>query len=121
MNRRYSSRNAADLTSVAGWQIDDASLSWAQQQGHLARLGEHGLQAADAKWRHHRATWGPRPASTWAADWRSWIAREHSPTPQRPNLYALPGGTPAPQAGMTRAEAHMAALLAAVDKRTGTE
>ncbi|MCG7207353.1 helix-turn-helix domain-containing protein [Streptomyces arenae] len=121
VNRKYSSRSAVGLTSVADWQIDDASLSWAQQQGHLARLGEHGLQAADAKWRQHRAAWSPRPASTWAADWRSWIAREHSPTPQRPNLYALPGGAPAPQVGMTRADAHMAALLAAVDKRTGTE
>ncbi|WP_217550117.1 helix-turn-helix domain-containing protein [Streptomyces sp. GbtcB6] len=121
VNRRYSSSGAADLTSVEDWQVDDASVSWAQQQGHLARLGEHGLEAADAKWRHHRASWSPRPALTWAADWRSWIAREHSPAPQRANLYALPGGTPAPQAGMTRADAHMAALLAAVDKRTGTE
>lgn len=43
------------------------------------------------------------------------------PNPHRPNLYALPGGTPAPQAGMTRADAHMAALLAAVDEPTGTE
>ncbi|KMS76978.1 DNA-binding protein [Streptomyces viridochromogenes] len=120
VNRRYSSSRAGDLTTAADWQVDDASLSWAQQQGHLARLGEDGLQAADAKWRHHRAAWSPRAASSWAGDWRSWIAREHSPT-QRPNLYALPGGTPAPQAGMTRADAHMAALLAAVDKRTGTE
>ncbi|NNN34651.1 helix-turn-helix domain-containing protein [Streptomyces sp. S3(2020)] len=121
VNRKYSSRSAAGITSAADWQVDDASLSWAQQQGHLARLGEQGLQAADAKWRHHRGTWSPRPAATWAADWRAWIAREHSPTPQRPHLYALPGGTPAPQAGMTRTEAHMAALLAAVDEPTGTE
>ncbi|AVH55622.1 MULTISPECIES: helix-turn-helix domain-containing protein [Streptomyces] len=121
VNRRYSSSSAADLTSAADWQVDDASLFWAQQQGHLARLGEHGLQAADAKWRHHRGTWSPRPTATWAADWRAWIAREHSPTPQRPHLYALPGGTPAPQTGMTRADAHMAALLAAVDEPTGTE
>ena len=121
VNRRYSSSGAADLTCAADWLVDDASLSWAQQQGHLARLGEHGLQAADAKWRHHRAGRSPRSAAAWAADWRSWIAREHSPTPQRPNLYALPGGTPAPQPGMTRADAHMAALLAAVDEPTGTE
>ncbi|MEV8128657.1 helix-turn-helix domain-containing protein [Streptomyces sp. NPDC085944] len=120
VNRRFSS-SAADLTTATDWQIDDASLSWAQQQGHLERLGEHGLQAADAKWRHYRAAWSPRSAAAWAADWRSWIDREHTPTPQRPNLYALPGGTPAPQAGMTRSEAHMAALLAAVDEPTGTE
>ncbi|MFD4258650.1 helix-turn-helix domain-containing protein [Streptomyces sp. NPDC058534] len=121
VNRRYSSSSAADLTSATDWQVDDASLSWAQQQGHLERLGEQGLQAADAKWRHYRAAWSPRSAAAWAADWRSWIDREHTPTPQRPNLYALPGGSPAPQAGMTRSEAHMAALLAAVDEPTGTE
>ncbi|NEB01912.1 helix-turn-helix domain-containing protein [Streptomyces sp. SID13726] len=120
VNRKDSSSSAARLTSATDWQVDDASLSWAQQQGHLARLGEQGLQAADAKWRHHRGTWSPRPAATWAADWRSWIAREHSPTPQRPNLYALPG-TPAPQAGMTKADLHMAALKAALDEPTGTE
>ncbi|MEU6192388.1 helix-turn-helix domain-containing protein [Streptomyces sp. NPDC047061] len=121
VNRKDSSNGAAGLTSAADWQVDDACLSWAQQQGHLARLGEHGLQASDAKWRHHRADRSPRSAAAWAADWRSWIAREHSPTPQRPNLYALPGGTPPPQTGMTRTEAHMAALLAAVDEPTGTE
>ncbi|MFD9840977.1 helix-turn-helix domain-containing protein [[Kitasatospora] papulosa] len=121
VNRKYSSSSAAGLTSAADWQVDDASLSWAQQQGHLDRLGEHGVQTADAKWRHHRAAWGPRSVAAWAADWRCWIAREHSPTPQRPNLYALPGGTSAPQASMTRADAHMAALLAAVDEPTGTE
>ncbi|WP_405591868.1 helix-turn-helix domain-containing protein [Streptomyces sp. NBC_01092] len=121
VNRRYSSSGAADLTLAGDWQVDDASLSWAQQQGHLERLGEHGLQAADAKWRHHRADRSPRSAAAWAADWRSWIAREHSPTPQRPNLYALPGGSPAPQAGMTKADLHMAALKAALDEPTGTE
>ncbi|MFF2508770.1 helix-turn-helix domain-containing protein [Streptomyces sp. NPDC058067] len=121
VNRRYSSSSTAGLTSAANWQVDDSSLSWAQQQGHLARLGEHGLQAADAKWRDHRADRSPRSAAAWAADWRSWIAREHSPTQQRPNLYALPGGTPTQQAGMTRSEAHMAALLAAVAEPTGTE
>ncbi|MFD9072055.1 helix-turn-helix domain-containing protein [Streptomyces lasiicapitis] len=121
VNRRYSSSGAADLTSAADWEIDDASRSWAQQQGHLARLGEQGLRAADAKWRSHRAAWSPRTAAAWAADWRTWIARERVPTPGRPNLYALPGGTPATETGMTRAEAHTAALLAALDESTGTE
>ncbi|MFJ9085846.1 helix-turn-helix domain-containing protein [Streptomyces sp. NPDC102384] len=121
VNRRYSSSGAADLTSAADWQLDDASLSWAQQQGHLDRLGEQGLQAADAKWRHYRSASSPRRAAAWAADWKSWIAREHTPTPQRPNLHVLPGGSPAPQAGMTKADLHMTALLAAVDEPTGTE
>ncbi|MFF3460362.1 helix-turn-helix domain-containing protein [Streptomyces sp. NPDC002730] len=121
VNRRYSSSGAADLVPAADWEIDDASRSWAQQQGHLARLGEQGLQAADAKWRSHRAAWSPRSTAAWGADWRTWIAREHNPAPDRPNLYALPGGTPATKAGMTRAEAHTAALLAALDEPTGTE
>ena len=121
VNRRYSSSSAGELTTATDWQVDDASLSWAQQQGHLERLGEQGLKAADAKWRHYRAAWSPRSAAAWAADWRSWVDREHTPAPQRPNLYALPGGSSAPQVGMTRAEAHMAALLAAVDEPTGTE
>lgn len=122
VNRRYSSSSsAADLTSATDWQVDDASLSWAQRQGHLERLGEQGLQAADAKWRHYRAAYGPRSAAAWAADWRSWIDREHTPTPQRPNLYALPGGTSSPQAGMSKADLHTAALLAAIDEPTGTE
>ncbi|MER5443468.1 helix-turn-helix domain-containing protein [Streptomyces sp. NPDC002790] len=121
VNRRYSSSSAADLTSATDWQVDDASLSWAQQQGHLDRLGEQGLQAADAKWRHYRAAYGPRSAAAWAADWRSWIDREHTPTFQRPNLYALPGGGPASQAGMSKADRHTAALLAAIDEPTGTE
>lgn len=121
VNRRYSSSSAADLTSATDWQVDDASLSWAQQQGHLERLGEQGLQAADAKWRHYRAAWSPRSTAAWAADWRSWIGREHTPTPQRPNLYALPGGTSSPQAGMSKADLHTAALLAAIDEPTGTE
>ncbi|MFD4178857.1 helix-turn-helix domain-containing protein [Streptomyces anulatus] len=121
VNRRYSSSSAADLASATGWQVDDASLSWAQQQGHLERLGEQGLQAADAKWRHYRATWSPRSAAAWAADWRSWIDREHTPTAQRPSLYALPGGSTAPQVGMSKADRHTAALLAAIDEPTGTE
>jgi hypothetical protein len=33
----------------------------------------------------------------------------------------LPGGTPTAATGMTRSEAHMAALLAALDDPTGTE
>ncbi|MFJ5045548.1 helix-turn-helix domain-containing protein [Streptomyces anulatus] len=121
VNRRYSSSSAAGLTSATNWQVDDASLSWAQQQGHLERLGEQGLQAADAKWRHYRAAWSPRSAAAWAADWRSWIGREHTPTPQRPSLIALPGGSTAPQVGMSKADRHTAALLAAIDEPTGTE
>lgn len=120
VNRRYSSSGTA-VTSAGEWQIDPASHAWARQQGHLDRLGEEGLQAADAKWRVHRADWKPRAAAAWAADWRSWVAREHSPAAGRPNLYALPGGSPGPTAGMTRAEAHTAALLAALDEPTGTE
>ncbi|MFG3136543.1 helix-turn-helix domain-containing protein [Streptomyces sp. NPDC048211] len=121
VNRRYSSSGAAALASAADWEVDEASHSWAQEQGHLTRLGEQGLQAADAKWRTHRTAWSPRSAAAWAADWRTWIAREHNPTPGHPNLYALPGGAPAAKAGMTRAEAHTAALLAALDEPTGTE
>ncbi|MHC5701982.1 helix-turn-helix domain-containing protein [Streptomyces tirandamycinicus] len=116
LNRRYSS--GAAVTSAAEWQVDPATHAWARQQGHLDRLGEQGLQAADAKWRAHRAAFKPRPAEAWAADWRSWIAREHAPS--RPNLYAVPGGSAAPS-GMTRAEAHTAALLAALAEPTGTE
>ncbi|MEV5877989.1 helix-turn-helix domain-containing protein [Streptomyces sp. NPDC052101] len=112
---------AATLTSATDWEIDDASRAWAQQHGHLDRLGEHGLHAADAKWRSHRAAWSPRSAAAWAADWRAWIAREHSPAPGRPALYALPGGTPGAGTGMTRADAHTAALLAALNEPTGTE
>ncbi|MEV0636368.1 helix-turn-helix domain-containing protein [Streptomyces sp. NPDC050619] len=118
LNRRYSSGGAAVL-SAAEWQVDPATHTWTRQQGHLDRLGEQGLQAADAKWRAHRAAFKPRPADAWAADWRSWIAREHAPS--RPNLYAVPGKGPAAPSGMTRAEAHTAALLAALDEPTGTE
>ncbi|WP_413115933.1 helix-turn-helix domain-containing protein [Streptomyces sp. CY1] len=118
LNRRYSSGGAA-VTSAAGWQVDSATHAWARQQGHLDRLGEQGLRAADAKWRAHRADFKPRPADAWAADWRAWIAREHSPS--RPNLHAVPGKSPATPSGMTRAEAHTAALLAALDEPTGTE
>ncbi|MFF0551060.1 helix-turn-helix domain-containing protein [Streptomyces sp. NPDC004311] len=119
VNGKSSSSSA--LIPAAEWQIGDEARTWAQQQGHLARLGEEGLAAADAKWRSHRSAWTQRPASAWAADWRTWIARERNPAPGRPNLYALPGGTPAPAGGMTRAQAHTAALLAALEEPTGTE
>ncbi|MFJ3931589.1 helix-turn-helix domain-containing protein [Streptomyces sp. NPDC090029] len=117
LNRRYSS--GAAVISATEWQVDPATHTWTRQQGHLDRLGEQGLQAADAKWRAHRAAFKPRPAEAWAADWRSWIAREHAPS--RPNLYAVPGGGSAAPGGMTRAEAHTAALLAALNEPTGTE
>ncbi|MFB8749208.1 helix-turn-helix domain-containing protein [Streptomyces parvulus] len=115
---RYSSGGAA-VTSAAEWQVDPATHTWARQQGHLDRLGERGLQAADAKWRAHRAAHAPRPAEAWAADWRAWIIREHAPS--RPNLYAVPGQNTAAPGGMTRAEKHTAALLAALDEPTGKE
>ncbi|MCZ4507818.1 helix-turn-helix domain-containing protein [Streptomyces sp. ActVer] len=118
LNRRYSS-GGAGVISAAEWQVDPATHTWTRQQGHLDRLGEQGLQAADAKWRAHRADFKPRPADAWAADWRSWVAREHAPG--RPNLYAVAGKGPAVPGGMTRAEAHTAALLAALDEPTGTE
>jgi DNA-binding MarR family transcriptional regulator len=118
LNRRYSSGGAAVL-SAAEWQVDPATHAWTRQQGHLDRLGKQGLEAADAKWRAHRADFKPRSADAWAADWRSWVAREHAPG--RPNLYAVPGKGPAAPGGMTRAEAHTAALLAALDEPTGTE
>jgi hypothetical protein len=118
LNRRYSSSGAAVLPA-AEWQVDSATNTWARQQGHLDRLGEQGLRAADAKWRAHRAGHAPRAAEAWAADWRSWVAREHAPS--RPNLYAVPGKNTAVPGGMTRTEAHTAALLAALDEPTGTE
>ncbi|MFF4780728.1 helix-turn-helix domain-containing protein [Streptomyces griseorubiginosus] len=116
-NRRYSS--GVVTLSAAEWQVDTATHTWARKQGHLDRLGEQGLQAADAKWRAHRADFKPRPADAWAADWRSWVAREHAPS--RPNLNAVPGKSPSAPGGMTRTEAHTAALLAALDEPTGTE
>ncbi|MET9105037.1 helix-turn-helix domain-containing protein [Streptomyces zhihengii] len=117
LNRRYS-RGAAVIPATE-WQVDPATHTWTRQQGHLDRLGEQGVHAADAKWRAHRADFKPRPAAAWAADWRSWIAREHAPS--HPNLFAVPGGASAAPGGMTRAEAHTAALLAALDEPTGTE
>ncbi|MFK3729912.1 helix-turn-helix domain-containing protein [Streptomyces sp. NPDC088090] len=116
-----SSSSSASLTAAAQWEIDDATRAWLRHDGHLARLGEHGLRAADEKWRTYRATWAPRPAAAWGADWRAWIARERTPAPERPNLRALPGGATPLAGGMTRAEAHTAALLAALDEPTGTE
>ncbi|MGQ4436788.1 MULTISPECIES: helix-turn-helix domain-containing protein [unclassified Streptomyces] len=118
LNRRYSS-SGADVLLAAEWQVDAATHTWTRQQGHLDRLGEEGLRAADAKWRAHRAGHAPRPAVAWAEDWRSWVAREHSPS--RPNLYALPGKNSAAPGGMTRTQAHTAALLAALEEPTGTE
>ncbi|WP_326682043.1 helix-turn-helix domain-containing protein [Streptomyces sp. NBC_01237] len=117
LNRRYSS--GAAVLSAAEWQVDPATHAWLRQQGHLDRLGEQGLQAADAKWRAHRADFKPRPADAWSADWKSWVAREHAPG--RPNLHAVPGKNSTTPGGMTRAEAHTAALLAALDEPTGTE
>ncbi|MFJ9567744.1 helix-turn-helix domain-containing protein [Streptomyces fuscichromogenes] len=113
------SSSSAPLITADQWQIDDDARAWLQHHGHLDRLGEPALQAAHEKWRTYRATYPPRTAAAWAADWRTWIAREHTPTPGRPHLYALPGPTAPP--GMTRSEAHMAALLAALDNQTGTE
>ncbi|MFE6026174.1 helix-turn-helix domain-containing protein [Streptomyces niveus] len=118
---RYSSSGAAALIPATAWQVEPDTHTWTRQQGHLDRLGEQGLAAADAKWRAHRAEFQPRTAGAWAADWRSWIAREHNPTPSRPNLYALPGQGPSPAGGLTRTEAHTAALRAALDEPNGTE
>lgn len=118
VNRRYSS-TAGTVTSAGEWKVDPKTHTWVRQQGHLDRLGKQGLKAADAKWRAHRADFKPRSAGAWAADWRSWVAREHPPG--RPNLYAVSGKAPAQPDGMTRAEAHTAALLAALDEPTGTE
>ncbi|MET8577292.1 helix-turn-helix domain-containing protein [Streptomyces sp. NPDC005012] len=119
VNRR-NSRAGAAVTSAADWQVDQVTHSWALQNGHVERLGEDGLRAADAKWRAHRSTHPPRPAAAWAADWRSWIAREHSPTPLGPlnSPHQGRGTSPAAGKGMTRVQAHTAALLAALEKST---
>ncbi|MFJ9740105.1 hypothetical protein [Streptomyces sp. NPDC101166] len=116
-----SSSSSAPLISATEWQVDDSARTWLEHHGHADRLGEHALHVADEKWRTYRATWAPRPATAWAADWRAWITREHTPAPGRLNLYALPGGTPASTGGMTRSEEHMAALLAALDEPNGEE
>ncbi|MEW2095113.1 helix-turn-helix domain-containing protein [Streptomyces halstedii] len=115
------SSSSASPIAAAEWKIDDATRTWLGHHGHLARLGEHGLRAADEKWRTYRATGAPRPAAAWGADWRTWITRERTPAPERPNLYAPPAGATPHAAGMTRAEAHTAALLAALDEPTGME
>ncbi|MET9038443.1 helix-turn-helix domain-containing protein [Streptomyces mirabilis] len=115
------SSSSTPLITADQWQIDYGARAWLQHNGHLDRLGESALHSAHEKWQTYRATYPPRTAAAWAADWRTWIAREHTPSPGRPHLYALPGGTPAPSSGMTRSEAHMAALLAALDEPTGTE
>ncbi|MFE7115128.1 helix-turn-helix domain-containing protein [Streptomyces sp. NPDC057654] len=124
VNRKYSSGGTA-LTSADTWQPDPDTHTWARRQGHLDRLGEEGLAAADAKWRAHRAGYKPRPAAAWAADWRSWVAREHPPartTPHTPHHTGTGSGAGAVRpGGMTRAEAHTAALLAAVGEPTGSE
>jgi DNA-binding MarR family transcriptional regulator len=116
-NRR--SISGAAVTSAAEWRIDPATRAWVRQQGHLDRLGEEGLEAADAKWRAHRAGVKPRPSQAWAVDWRSWVAREHAPS--GPGLRAANGRATTQPGGMTRAETYTAALLAALDKPTGTE
>ncbi|GAA3900034.1 DNA-binding protein [Streptomyces lacrimifluminis] len=115
------SSSSAPLISADQWQIDEDARAWLQHHGHLDRLGEQALQTADEKWRVYRAAWPPRTEAAWAADWRSWITREHTSTPDRPNLYALPSGTATRAPAMTRSEQHMAALLAALDEPTRTE
>ncbi|WP_284117152.1 helix-turn-helix domain-containing protein [Streptomyces fragilis] len=84
VNRKDSSVGTAAVTPAADWQVDPATHTWALQNGHVERLGEDGLRAADAKWRAHRSTHPPRPAAAWAADWRSWIARDPPPSPFGP-------------------------------------
>ncbi|MFJ5266754.1 helix-turn-helix domain-containing protein [Streptomyces sp. NPDC088387] len=113
LNRRYSSGDA-DVLSAAEWQVDPATRAWARQQGHLDRLGDQGLAAADTKWRVHRADFKPRPAQAWAADWRAWVVREHASGHSNVHGTAATGR-------MTRTEAHTAALLAALDEPTETE
>ncbi|MGW1792401.1 helix-turn-helix domain-containing protein [Streptomyces tubercidicus] len=117
------SSSSAPLIPATQWQIDEDTRAWLQHQGHLTRLGDHALRTADEKWRSYRAVGIPRTAAAWAADWRAWIARERTPTPGHPHLRALPGGAPtsASAGGMTRAEAHTAALLAALDEPAETE
>ncbi|MEV7287020.1 helix-turn-helix domain-containing protein [Streptomyces sp. NPDC093252] len=116
-----SSSSSAPLIASGEWQIGDDTRAWLHQQGHFDRLGEDALRAADEKWRTYRDSWQPRTAAAWAADRRAWITREHTPAPGRPNLYAVPDGSPAAAPRMTRSEQHMAALLAALDEPTGTE
>ncbi|MDI3390203.1 helix-turn-helix domain-containing protein [Streptomyces sp. B-S-A8] len=122
VNGKSSSTAADHLLAAADWQVDAAGERWLQESGHLARLGEDGLREADAKWRSYRATSAPRTADAWAADWRSWIGREHTPAPERPDLRVLPGtGDLVSGTSMSRAEAHQAALLAALEEPHGRE
>ncbi|MEU3064947.1 helix-turn-helix domain-containing protein [Streptomyces subrutilus] len=123
-----SKSSSSPLIPASQWHIDDATQTWLRQQGHLDRLGEQALRAADEKWRNYRAVWGPRTAAAWSADWREWITREHTPAPGRPHLRSLPGGaSTGPATGRTRAEQHTSALLDALteleahDTLTGTE
>ncbi|MFI1419307.1 helix-turn-helix domain-containing protein [Streptomyces sp. NPDC020731] len=121
-NRREPKANGSSSSSAApipvdAWQIDDDARAWLQRDGHLDRLGEAALHTADMKWRAYRATSQPRSAAAWAADWRAWISRERAPQPGRRASYGPPGNpSPAPPRGMTRAQAHTAALLAALER-----
>ncbi|TXS17166.1 helix-turn-helix domain-containing protein [Streptomyces sp. wa22] len=101
------------------WQIDAGSESWLRSEGHLARLGEEGVRVADDKWRAFRADGSPRSGAAWGADWRAWITRERSPAPVARHSAASPSGGSA-SAKMTRPEAHLAALLAALDEPVPT-
>ncbi|WP_435124495.1 helix-turn-helix domain-containing protein [Actinacidiphila sp. bgisy144] len=115
VNRNSSSTSVMPAND---WRLDPDTHTWARQNGHLDRLGEDGLAAADAKWRAHRSPWTPRSATAWAADWRAWIAREHSPTGP---ISSSGPGTGSGTRKATRADAHLAALLAALDETTGRE
>jgi hypothetical protein len=97
VNGKSSSTAPARLLAAADWQIDEDAEAWLRESGQLDRLGESGLRDADAKWRSYRAAWGPRSGTAWAADWRDWINREHTPAPERPHLRVLSGAaSPAP-------------------------
>ncbi|MFE5735895.1 helix-turn-helix domain-containing protein [Streptomyces celluloflavus] len=98
------------------WQIDAVSESWLRSEGHLTRLGEEGVRVADDKWRAFRAGGSPRAGAAWGADWRAWITRER---PVAPHSASSPSGRSA-SAKMTRPEAHLAALLAALDESVPT-
>ncbi|MFI6941966.1 hypothetical protein ACIBI4_22065 [Streptomyces sp. NPDC050418] len=121
MNGKGSS--SAALIPATEWQPDEATEAWLEREGHARRLGLDGLRAADDKWRTYRAPWAPRVAASWGADWRSWIAREHTPTADRPQLRVLPGdaGTTHTPRRMTRTETYMAALVDAVNGMDGME
>lgn len=119
-----SSSTAPDhyLLAATDWQVDADAEAWLRESGHLTRLGESAVHEADAKWRSYRAAWAPRTAAAWAADWRGWIGREHTPNPERPHLRVLSGaGDLVSDTRMSRAEAHTAALLAALEEPNGRE